>query len=304
MLFLVGMMFVVFFFWKRPFRLALGAGAMYAAVQLSGINYGNILMQERSFFGMYRVRRVGETHILLHGTTTHGGQRLDPTRRTEPLTYYYPGSPVADVFQHLRGRPLNRIAIVGLGTGALACYGTAEDSWTFYEIDPLVADIARNPRWFTYLQDCAPRTDVVIGDARLKLEGAHDEEFDMVLVDAFSSDAVPVHLITREALALYQKKLRSDGLMVFHISNRFLDLRPVLTALANDARMTALVGERSVTQQQLDSLYDASRWVVMARDSSLLSGLLTVDGWKSLDRSRASRLWTDDYSDVLAAINR
>ena len=126
----------------------------------------------------------------------------------------------------------------------------------------------------------------------------------MVLVDAFSSDAVPVHVITREALALYLKKLRSNGVMVFHISNRFLDLRPVLTALANDANMTALVGERSVTQQQLDSLYDASRWVVMARDSSLVSGLLAVDGWQSLARSRASRLWTDDYSDVLAAISR
>ena len=117
-------------------------------------------------------------------------------------------------------------------------------------------------------------------------------------------DAVPVHLITREALALYLKKLRSDGVMVFHISNRFVDPRRVLTALANDANLTAIVGERSVTQQQHDSLYDASRWVVIARDSSPISGLLAVDGWQSLDRSRASRLWTDDYSDVLAAISR
>jgi SAM-dependent methyltransferase len=303
-LFLVGMMFVVFFFWKRPLRLALGTGAMYAAVQLSGINSADILMQDRSFFGMYRVRRVADNHVLFHGTTAHGAQSLDRSRRTEPLTYYHRGGPVSDVFHHLNGRPIGRVGIVGLGTGSLACYGSAEDSWTFYEIDPMVVDIARTPRWFTYLQDCAPKTDVVIGDARLKLMDAKDDEFDLLLVDAFSSDAVPVHLITREALALYLRKLRPDGLMIFHISNRFLDLAPVLTALANDANMAALVGERNVTQQQLDSLYDASRWIVMARDSSLLSRFHGVDGRKSLAGSPASRLWTDDYSDVLAAISK
>jgi hypothetical protein len=302
-LFLVALMFVVFIFWKRPLRLALGAGAMYAAVQLAGTNLGNVLWQERSFFGVYRVRRVANNHVLLHGTTTHGAQSLDSTRRTDPLTYYHRGSPVAAVFEHLGSSTSRRIGVVGLGAGALACYGTERDAWSFYEIDPLVAKVARDERWFTYLRDCLPGAQVVIGDARLKLADAVNSTFDLIVVDAFSSDAIPVHLLTREALTLYRQKLNAGGVLAFHISNRFLDLRPVLVALANDASLTGIVGAQTPGARQRERLYDASRWVELAKDPGRLELILQREGWEPLGKASTARLWTDDYSDVLAAIN-
>jgi SAM-dependent methyltransferase len=302
-LFLVAVMFAVFFFWKRPLRLALGAGAMYAAVQLVGMDLGNILWQERSFFGVYRVRRVEDNHVLLHGTTTHGAQSLDPARRTDPLTYYHRGSPVADVLAQESSSSGRRIGVVGLGAGALACYGAVEDTWSFYEIDPLVARVARDARWFTYLRDCLPKAHVVIGDARLKLAGAPDNDFDIIIVDAFSSDAIPVHLLTREALSLYQRKLKPDGVLAFHISNRFLDLRPVLAALANDASLPGVVGVRTPDRLQRDRLYDESRWVVLAKSLTRLERFAQLNDWEPLGRTSSVRLWTDDYSDVLSAIN-
>lgn len=296
-------MFIVFFFWKRPVRLALGAAAMYAAAQLASANAGNMLMQDRSFFGTYRVLRITDNHLFQHGTTNHGGQSLDPTRRTEPLTYYYRGGPVSDLFATIATRPERRVAVVGLGVGTLACYGTTRERWTFYEIDPLVADIAATPRWFTYMRDCPPQKEVVLGDARLKLESAQHAEYDFILLDAFSSDAVPTHLMTREALALYLTKLRPGGVVVFHISNRYLDLRPVLTALATDARLAGAIGEKVPDRLGRELLYDGSRWIVLAQDPSVLAPLLNVTGWQVLGSSPASRLWTDDYTDVLSAIS-
>jgi SAM-dependent methyltransferase len=302
-LFLVAAMFTLFFFWKRPLRLALGAAAMYAAVQLAGNATGNIVMQDRSFFGMYRVRRVSEFHIFQHGTTNHGGQSINPARRTEPLTYYYRGGPVTDLFQNLSRKPVRRVAIVGLGAGAIACYGRPEEAWTFYEIDPLVAEIAREPSWFSYLRDCAPRIDVVIGDARLQLVAAPDSEFDIIVLDAFSSDAVPVHLITREAVALYLKKLRPDGVMIFNISNRYIDLEPVLTTLAREARLSGALGERTPAIDDVRlRLHDGSKWVVLARDPSAVADLVKVEGWKPLGSTSPARLWTDDYTDVVAVL--
>ena len=294
-------MFIAFFFWKRPLRLALGAAAIYGAVQLAG-NAGNVLYQNRSFFGMYRVREVQEYHILFHGTTEHGGQSMEPSRRTEPLTYYHNGGPLADVFGNVVRKPVRRVGIVGLGAGAIACYGRPNESWTFYEIDPLVAEIAGAPRWFSYLRDCAPRKEVVIGDARLQLTVAADSQYDLIVIDAFSSDAVPAHLLTREALALYLRKLRPDGAVAFHISNRYMDLAPVLTALAHDAKLSGLLGEREAGAADRARLHDSSRWVVLARDSSMLADLEKVDGWQQLPANPETRLWTDDYTDVLSVI--
>ena len=300
-LFLIAVMIVVFFFWKRPIRLALGAVAMYASVQLVGTATSNVLLQDRSFFGMYRVRRVGDYHILQHGSTTHGGQSLDPSRRTEPLTYYHQGGPLSDIFANASHNPVRRVGIVGLGAGAIACYGRPDESWTFYEIDPLVAEIARSPL-FSYLRDCAPNTDVVIGDARLQLTAAADGEFDLLVVDAFSSDAVPVHLLTREAVALYFRKLRSDGVLAFHISNRYMDLAPVVAALARDANLSGALGERSPGADDLSMLRDGSRWIALAREASSLTDLVKVDGWQPIATIPGTRLWTDDYTDVLAVI--
>lgn len=301
-LFLVAAMFVVFFFWKRPIRLALGAGAMYAATQLAGDTRSELLMQDRSFFGTYRVRRVDDYHLLLHGTTNHGGQSVDPARRTEPMTYYYRGGAVEDLFTHLVPTASRRVAIVGLGTGAIACYGRPGERWTFYEIDPLVERIAREPAYFTYLRDCPPQTDVVIGDARLRLAAAPDAEYDLIVLDAFSSDAVPVHLMTREAVALYLSKLRPGGALIVHISNRYVDLEPVLIALAGDAGLAGAFGDRSPPDETSGKPYNGSRWVVLAREASGLATLAQAPGWRALQPTSSARLWTDDYTDVLGAI--
>jgi len=293
---------IILFFWKRPFRLALGAGAMYLAVQLTDTTASSVIAQDRSFFGIYRVRRIAEYNVLQNGTTTHGGQSRELDRRLEPLTYYSREGPLGDLFAKTVQHPVRRVAMVGLGTGTIACYGRPDEHWTFYEIDPMVERIARTPRLFTYLRDCAPRTNVVIGDARLSLQGAADGEFDMIILDAFSSDAIPVHLMTKEAVALYLRKLKDDGVVAFHISNRYLDLRPVIIALANDAKVAGALGERGVDDASRAKLYYGSRWMVLAKHASVLAELVKVDGWYALGTWPESRLWTDDYTDVLGAL--
>jgi hypothetical protein len=301
-LFLLLMLGIVLFFWRRPFRLALGAGAVYAATQLAGSATSNVLMQDRSFFGIYRVRRIVDYHVLQNGTTTHGGQSRELTRRMEPLTYYYRGGPLGDIFANVAQKPVRRVAMVGLGTGTIACYGRPDEFWSFYEIDPMVAEIARTPRYFSYLRDCAPRTNIVIGDARVSLAAAADGEFDLIVLDAFSSDAIPAHLITREAVQLYLQKLGPEGVLAIHISNRYLDLRPVIIALANDAELAGALGERGPDDEGRGKLYYGSRWMVLTRNATTLSELVKVDGWNALGTWPASRLWTDDYTDVLGAI--
>jgi SAM-dependent methyltransferase len=198
-------------------------------------------------------------------------------------------------------KPVRRVGIVGLGAGAIACYGRPDESWTFYEIDPLVAEIARSPL-FSYLRDCAPNIDVVIGDARLQLAAAADGEFDLIVVDAFSSDAVPAHLLTREAVALYFRKVRPEGVLAFHISNRYMDLAPVIAALARDANLAGALGERISDNDDLMMLRDGSRWVALAKDASSLADLMKSDVWQPLSATRETRLWTDDYTDVLSVI--
>ncbi|HWP02225.1 MAG TPA: fused MFS/spermidine synthase [Gemmatimonadaceae bacterium] len=291
--------------WNRPLRLALAAGAIYAAVQLADAASSNVLAQARSFFGIYRVKTVLGYHILQHGTTTHGGQSMDPARRTEPLTYYYREGPLGQIFASIgTERESRRVAVVGLGTGTVACYGKAGERWRFYEIDPLVVRIANDPRLFTYLRDCPPAVDVVLGDARLSLQREPDNEFDLIVLDAFSSDAIPTHLLTREAIEMYMRKLRSGGAVAFHISNRYLDLRPVLIAAANELRLPGVLGEKSIGNDDRVRLYYGSRWIVLAPDFRSLADLVRRDGWEPLASAPAARLWTDDYADVLAALRR
>ncbi len=294
---------VVAMFWKRPLRLALGAGAIYAGVRLADATDSDIILQRRSFFGLYRVRQMLEYNVLQNGTTTHGGQSRSPARRLEPITYYYKEGPLGQIFGNVESEiPLRRVAIVGLGTGTTACYGRKGERWTYYEIDPLVVKIARSPSLFTYIRDCPPTVDVVLGDARLSLGKAPDGEYDLIVLDAFTSDAIPAHLLTREALALYLRKLRPSGAVAFHISNRYVDLRPVLIALANDARVPGALGDKDATEEQRIKLYYGSRWIVMARSPGTLATLVRQDGWIPLPPTPAARVWTDDYSDLLSVL--
>ena len=303
LLFLGAMALVVASFWRRPFRLALGAGALYFGVQMAAASTSDVVLERRSFFGVYRVRELFEYNLLQNGTTTHGGQSRQPSRRQEPLTYYYRGGPLGELFESvLTDRPLRRVAVVGLGTGTIACYGRPGESWTFFEVDPLVEWIASRSGYFTYLRDCPPTVNLVTGDARLSLSQAPDSTFDLIILDAFTSDAIPVHLVTQEALALYFRKLRPGGVVVFHISNRYVDLRPVLISLANDARVAGALGEGTVDTEERAKLYYASRWIALARRPGTLAALVRRDEWSPLGPSPTTRLWTDDYSDVLGVL--
>ncbi|MEO7962671.1 MAG: fused MFS/spermidine synthase, partial [Gemmatimonadaceae bacterium] len=289
--------------YPRPLRLALGAAAIFMGVQGGLRADSDNMLEIRSFFGVYRVRRWDEYVILQNGTTTHGGQSVRVDRRQEPLTYYSREGPLGELFRLTTDSVTPRnVALVGLGAGTTACYARPDERWTYFEIDPLVVRIARTQALFSYLHDCLPNVHIELGDARLSMARTPDAAYDLIVLDAFSSDAIPVHLITREALALYERKLRPDGIIAFHISNRYLKLEPVLVELARNARLAGAVANRDVTDEQRRQLHYASHWVVLARGAHTLAPLVRAAGWKVLAPTAPVRLWTDDYSDVLGVM--
>jgi spermidine synthase len=235
---------------------------------------------------------------LFHGSTIHGEQSIDPVRRHEPSSYYYKDGPVGQFFAALSDR-FRSVGVIGLGTGGMTVYAAPNQHWTFYEIDPAVERIARTNRFFTYLDDCGPRCSVVLGDARLSL-ARESGQYDAIILDAFSSDAVPVHLITKEAIQLYLERLSSTGVLAFHISNRHLGLRPVVGALAHDVGLSARVQSHRPRDA---SNGRPSEWVVMARSKELLGTLATDSRWQEL-AGDTRYLWTDDYSNILGVLTR
>jgi hypothetical protein len=290
----------------RPVRLGLGMGALMLASALYTGPYGDVLYSDRSFFGIYRAMldKDGKHHLLLQGTTIHGTQRLDPNRRLEPSSYYYPTSPVGQVFSVAsKAYQSGNIAVVGLGTGALSCKGTATQRFTFYEIDPLVERIVRNANLFSYLRDCPPQIRVILGDARLSLAQSPDHHYQLFVLDAFSSDVIPIHLLTREALQLYLSKLDEHGILLFHISNRYMELAPVLDRLASSLNLTALARrDMQVTAAEQADGKLPSEWVAMARHKEVLGEFLADPRWELLAGRSSADLWTDDYSNVLRVI--
>jgi len=294
-----------FSFAQRPLRFALGYGALLLASSLYSGQYGHVLLTERSFFGVYRVSQEADYRQLIHGSTIHGIQSLNPSRSREPLSYYYKTGPIGQVFlsPSLSDR-LREVAVIGLGAGSLACYEQPWRHFTYYEIDPMVESIARNPRYFTLLRDCSPGTKVVIGDARLSLQNAPAHHYEMVIADAFSSDTVPAHLVTREAIQLYLTKLTEHGLLAFNISNRYLDLRPVLGSLAQDAGLACTVQEDlNVSADEQTKGKFASTWLLMARHRSDLEPLESQPNWHQVQVEPRTRVWTDDYSSIAGIIH-
>jgi len=292
-------------FIRRPLRFGLSVGAIVLAVALASAPDEQELHRERSFFGVYRVTAAegGDLHRLMHGNTTHGSQDLSPGNERTPASYYHPGSPIGQVLSAMPSSVTARAAIIGLGTGSIACYSEPGERWTFYEIDPAVERIARDPRLFTYLRACPGEFDVVIGDARLRLSRAADRRYGLIMADAFSSDAVPVHLITREALALYRSKLREHGIVAFNVSNSYVDLEPVLGNLARDAGMACVAQEDRESGEDGIPETDASDWVVMARRTRDLGAVASDPRWQDCRRSPGSAPWTDDYSNLLGALD-
>lgn len=293
-------------FAKRPLRFALGIGAIMLATSWYNGPFGQVLFSERSFFGVYRAFRDSDRnfHLIFHGTTLHGAQSLDANLRLQPMSYFHPTGPAGEVFKGLAGGGFDQpVAIVGLGAGALACYGRYGQKFVFYEIDALVERIARDPTLFTYLRDCPPRTSVQIGDARVTLARARDASYGMFVLDAFSGDAIPVHLLTREAVELYLSKLLPGGLLLFHISNRYMDLVPVVDRLAAELKLAAFVRHDSeVSDAERAEGKQPSVWVVMARERIRLGSLARDVQWRALAGDRGGDLWTDNYSNILKVL--
>jgi hypothetical protein len=292
-----------YFFAPRPLRFALGLAATMLASVLFAATSGATLHASRNFFGTLRVTtdNSGELRWLRHGSTLHGSEYTDSARACQPLSYYHREGPLGSVFNAFDAKPdaTRSIAVVGLGAGTTVAYARAGESWTFYEIDPAVVEVARDPRLFKYLNTCAGApVGVVLGDARLRLRDAPPGGYGLIVLDAFSSDAVPAHLMTREALALYLAKLAPAGLVVFHVSNRSLELERVVGGLARDAGLVARVFADREYKPEIGK--DPSTWVVVARADSDLGALSTDARWKPLDeRTHKLVLWRDDFSNVV-----
>ncbi len=289
---------------KRPGRFALGAGAVLLAGGLSEGIEGRVLFRERNFFGVVRVTDVpeGAFHRLWHGSTLHGQQSFAPRRDREPLTYFSRSGPVGQVFEAFHaGEARRAIAVLGLGTGSLASYAEPGERWTYFEIDPAVVRIATDARFFTYLRDCrAEPVEIVEGDARVRLREAPPGAFGLLIFDAFSSDAIPMHLLTREALRLYREKLAPGGLIVMNISNRYLDLDPVVGTLARDAGMVCRVRlDRNLSPAEIRAGKSASMWAVLAEREPDLGPLARDSRWTQPRPDPGARPWTDDYAIML-----
>lgn len=289
-------------------RLAVCLGIVLLAPTIK-VNWSkHILHVDRTFFGVLRVFESESTprlHTLWHGRIMHGRQFVLEPESREPLTYYSREGPLGDVFAALQARPGGQqIAAVGLGAGTLLAYGRAEDRFSLYEIDPGMVRIARDPDLFSYYADSPAEKQLILGDARLTLSHAADGSYDAIIIDAFSSDAIPVHLITREAIEMFTRKLRPDGILAVHITNRYLNLEPVLERLAAELNLEARVRDDSLLPaERREREHWTSTWVVLARrDESVraLGPIAAKANWRVLQSREGLRTWTDDYSDLLS----
>ena len=292
------------FFRERPLRFGLGLSAvMLASVYYTGATEPTLHLA-RNFFGTSRVttNATGRINSLYSGNTVHGRQFVEQSRRCEPLSYHHENGPLGQVMAVFNAAPANtRVAVIGLGVGAMASYSQPGQEWTFYEINPDVIDLARNSPYFTYLQNCANGSlSVIEGDARLNLQNAEAGHYGVIVLDAFSSDAIPVHLVTEQALDLYLSKLAAGGMLAFHISNRSLNLKPILADLA-ESRKLVCIGFDDLKPGSFEGK-DPSQWVVMARSLSEISNLSINSQWQRLNGRKGGRVWNDDFSNIFQAI--
>lgn len=297
---------------RKPARYALSLAALFVAGSLDSKHFGETLHMERNFFGVIRVTKSpdGKFIRLIHGTTMHGQERADEkAERPRPMTYYHERGPVGHLFACLPPERTNRVGVVGLGTGAVAHYARKGEKWTFYEIDPAVVRVARDERYFRFLSKCSGECDVVLGDARRQLTKVPDDTFDVIILDGFCSDAIPVHLLTREAIALYVSKLRPGGVMALHISNNHLDLKPLIRRLADDHNppLTVRYCHDTPTDGERADGKTESQWMVLARTDADLAGLAVgapLSGhtkrqiWERVEW-RDGPLWRDDFANLL-----
>ncbi len=270
----------------------------------------NRIDTSRSFFGVHQVVETadGRHRLLYHGTTLHGAERIAgpvTTGKPEPLTYFYFGGPISQTIEAVRAARggLAQVAVVGLGSGSLACHKHANEQWTFFEIDPEVVRIASDARLFTFLSACAPSLPIVVGDARLTLSASR-QSYDLIILDAFSSDAIPAHLLTREAVAGYLSRLQPNGALILHISNRHLELGSVVAAVAaSEGLVTYLKQDDRPDTTSVDFKMNALV-AALARKPSDLGTLTALQGWQEARPDPRIAAWTDDYSNVFGALLR
>jgi spermidine synthase len=260
-----------------------------------------VLLTERNFFGINRVKLIegGAKTALIHGTTMHGTEFTASDLRREPLAYYARSGPAGQLIALAGFR--RDVAAIGLGTGALACYRKPQERWTFFEIDAAVEKIARDTRYFHYLSDCGA-TKIVLGDGRLSLKASPDRSYDLIIVDAFSSDSIPMHLLTREALALYLSKLKPRGVILFNISNEYLELAPVLTTLV---KSVGAAGRHQIFQPspaEVGKGATASEWMAIAASDADLEFLRSEKRWQVMRPKTDAAPWTDDFSDIIGVM--
>ncbi len=262
---------------------------------------GTVIWRGRSFYGAYVVTQDDTRgyRLMFHGTTLHGVELLKAP--PQPLTYYAHGGPLGDVMRTL-GPHAQSIGAVGLGIGSAACYARPDQSWTFFEIDGLVSDVAARSGLFRELPGCAPQAKVVLGDGRLSLERGPTGRYDLLILDAFSSDAIPVHLVTREAFASYVRALKPHGAIALHITNRYFDLAPIIARVAKEAGLVAYDWDFKPPPKTDYALLSVSHWIVLARAPADLGAVATDGHWTRRIADPKVRLWTDDYSNLLAAL--
>ncbi|BAM87980.1 conserved membrane hypothetical protein [Bradyrhizobium oligotrophicum S58] len=266
----------------------------------------------RSFFGVHKivVTSDGHYHVLMHGTTIHGAQKYlnaDGSKvagRPEPITYYHKDGGIGRAITAIRerkGAPL-KVAVIGVGAGTLTCAAEPGESWKYFEIDQTMVDTASDPKYFSYIRNCAPDFKPVIGDARLTFAKEPDGAYDLIIVDAYSSDAIPIHLATEEAMAIYKAKLAPQGAVVMHVSNRHLELESVVVGIADANDLKSWVYNEDSGRD--DEYIFSTDVVVSAREDADVGKLASSDKWTETEPTDGERVWTDDYSNVLGAVYR
>ncbi|MEA2838451.1 MAG: hypothetical protein QOD89_3001 [Bradyrhizobium sp.] len=266
----------------------------------------------RSFFGVHKIVITpnGQYHVLMHGTTIHGAEKFQNddgspvTGRPEVISYYHRDGGIGQAIAAIRARkggPI-RVAVIGLGSGTLTCASEPGEDWKFFEIDQSMVDTARDPKYFTFIQNCEPDLQPVIGDARLTFAKEPDGIYDLIIVDAYSSDAIPIHLATEEAMEIYKQKLAPQGAVVMHVSNRHLELSSVVVGIADANDLKSWVYSEDSGR---DNEYIFSTTVVVsAREEADVGALASSDKWELTEAEDNQRVWTDDYSNVLGAVWR
>jgi len=291
-----------FFTSKRHAAFGLAILSVMVVAQQSSLQLGSIQLRRRGFYGMHSVAVDQHAGLikLLHGQTIHGGQYLDPAKSMAPTFYYHPQGPLGEAFQAIHARhDLESVALVGLGAGTALCYSEEGESWHLFEIDPEVEWIAKDSGYFSFLKNASAKWRIQLGDARITLNREKQSSFDFLIIDAFSSDVIPAHLLTKQAFTLYLSLIREDGFIAINVSNRHLNVDRVVAAVASHLGLTIIEKTDDLLNSGRKSEGTvASQWMLMQREEDESLGLLLEKGWMRPETD-ASYIWTDDFYDLI-----